>query len=114
MASSAYIIIDLSERMLRLYENDTVRYQFPIAVGKAQTPSPVGNWHIVNKKIIREPSVFGSRWLGLNNPGYGIHGTNVPSLIGTAVSHGCIRMHNADVERLFDAVRVGTPVIISP
>ena len=111
---SVYLVISLSQRRLRLYQNDTVRYTFPIAVGKSQTPSPVGNWYVINKKIIKEPSVFGSRWIGLSNPGYGIHGTNAPELIGTAVSKGCIRMHNADVERIFHAVKIGTPVIITP
>ena len=111
---TTYIMIELSQRRLLFYQNQKAHYTFPIAVGKSQTPSPVGNWHIVNKKIIREPSVFGSRWIGLNNPGYGIHGTNAPHAIGTAVSHGCIRMHNADVEQLFDAVAIGMLVIITP
>ena len=36
----------------------------------------LGNWHIINKKILTDPGPFGTRWMGLNKPGYGIHGTN--------------------------------------
>lgn len=111
---SLYIIISLSKRILQLYQNHNSLYQFPIAIGKQQTPTPTGNWYIINKKILLEPNIFGSRWLGLNNLGYGIHGTNAPNLIGFAVSHGCIRMHNADIEQLFSSVSIGTPVIIVP
>lgn len=109
-----YIVIDLSEHKLFLHQDTVIRFTFPVAVGKSQTPTPIGNWHIVNKKILTEPSIYGSRWLGLNHPGYGIHGTNQPSAIGTDVSHGCIRMYNTDVEQLFEIVAIGTPVIIAP
>ena len=109
-----YIVIELAQRQLSLYQDHKLRYQFPIAIGKSQTPTPVGNWHIINKKILPDSGVFGSRWLGLNRPGYGIHGTNQPNAIGSAVSLGCIRMHNAHVEQLFEAVAIGTPVIITP
>lgn len=58
---------------------------------------------------------LGSRWLGIQRPGvsgYGIHGTNDPDSIGRAVTLGCIRLRNEDVEELFDLVKVGTPVSI--
>lgn len=109
-----YLVIELEQRRLKFFQNGILRYSFPVAIGKTQTPSPIGSWHIINKKILIEPSVFGTRWIGLNNPGYGIHGTNMPESIGTAVSLGCIRMHNADVEKLFEAVSIGMPVIITP
>jgi L,D-transpeptidase-like protein len=53
---------------------------------------------------------IGTRWIGLNQKGYGIHGTDQPSSIGYAKSHGCIRLRNADVERLFERVRTGDVV----
>jgi lipoprotein-anchoring transpeptidase ErfK/SrfK len=53
---------------------------------------------------------LGTRWMGLGYKGYGIHGTNVPSSIGKAASHGCIRMRQHDVEELFALVDVGTTV----
>ena len=48
--------------------------------------------------------------MGLGYKGYGIHGTNRPTSIGKAASHGCIRMRNQDVEELFDLVQVGDEV----
>ena len=55
---------------------------------------------------------LGTRWMGLNAPGVGIHGTDEPTSIGYSESHGCIRMQVPDAEWLFEHVRVGTPVVI--
>jgi len=55
---------------------------------------------------------LGTRWIGLDRKGYGIHGTNQPRSIGHAASHGCIRMSRADLEELFRTVRVGDTVEI--
>src|SRR5690606_5537040 len=87
--------------------------QFPVAVGKPGTPSPIGEWRVVHKSS-NWGGGFGTRWLGLNVPWgiYGIHGTNKPYSIGTAASHGCFRMHNRNVEKLFPEVPQGTPVLI--
>ena len=109
-----YIVIVLNERRLYLYRNHTLYAGFPVAVGKITTPSPVGRWQVINKKILTDPGVFGTRWIGLDNPGYGIHGTNAPEFIGSAVSMGCIRMYNADIEKIFNLVFIGMPVIIKP
>jgi lipoprotein-anchoring transpeptidase ErfK/SrfK len=93
-----------------------------VAVGAASTPSPVGTFTIVNRvthptyyrpgKVVppgpRNP--LGTRWIGLSQKGYGIHGTDAPTSIGYAKSHGCIRLRNADVERLFERVRAGDVV----
>lgn len=114
IAVTDFIVIELDLRRLKFYQNGRLKYTFPIAVGKNHTPSPAGNWYVINKKIMPEPGVFGTRWIGLSNPGYGIHGTNSPDFIGTAISMGCIRMHNADIEKLFPEVSIGTPVIIAP
>jgi lipoprotein-anchoring transpeptidase ErfK/SrfK len=54
----------------------------------------------------------GTRWVGLSQKGYGIHGTNEPGSIGKARSHGCIRMRNRDVEEFFTLVSVGDTVEI--
>ena len=53
---------------------------------------------------------LGTRWIGLNEKGYGIHGTDRPGSIGSAASHGCIRLRNEDVEQLFERVRAGDVV----
>jgi hypothetical protein len=59
----------------------------------------------------RYEGVLGTRRLNLGD-GYGIHGTNKPETVGQAVSHGCVRMRNEDIERLFEMVPVGTPVYL--
>ena len=55
---------------------------------------------------------YGTRWMGLSARGYGIHGTNNPSSIGTKASNGCIQMFNDDVNELYSQVPIGTTVII--
>jgi len=55
---------------------------------------------------------LGTRWLGLSQKGYGIHGTNAPKSVGHAASHGCIRLRNRDMERLFTMLRLGDAVVI--
>lgn len=106
------ITISVRQRQLRLYHAQNQYRIFPVAVGKPQTPTPIGTWQIQNKKILSDSGVFGTHWLGLSNPGYGIHGTNKPEFIGQAVSNGCIRMHNKDIVELFQAVPIGTTVYI--
>ena len=112
LRSASSILIDLNKKQLFFQQPNRPTRTYSIAIGKSSTPSPVGQWQIINKKIISEDSVFGSRWLGLSALGYGIHGTNNPASIGTAVSSGCIRMHNQDIEELFPLVKIGTPVEI--
>lgn len=107
------IVVKIPARLLELHENGKVYKQYRIAVGKSETPSPVGEWLVVWKSY-RPGDVFGTRFLALNVPwgGYGIHGTNQPWSIGRYASHGCIRMQNKDVEELYQWVPVGTPVKI--
>ncbi|NMO94731.1 L,D-transpeptidase [Paenibacillus lemnae] len=107
------IIVDLSNFRLYLLDGDQVEREFPIAVGKMATQTPPGNYTIVNK----EPNPggpYGSYWLGLSKPHYGIHGTNNPASIGRAVSRGCIRMYNEDVNLLASLVPIHTQVTIRP
>lgn len=106
------IEVNVTAKRLTLYQGSQPLYTYPVAIGKSQTPTPLGHWKVVNKKVISEPSVFGSRWIGLSAPSYGIHGTNNPSSIGTAASLGCVRLYNRDVEELFPLVSIGTPVDI--
>lgn len=107
------IIIDTTKRMLTLFNDNEPYHQFPVAVGKHETPTPIGNWKIV-RKATNWGTGFGTRWMGLNVTWgiYGIHGTNKPFSIGGYQSHGCIRMHNKHVEQLYPWVSAGTPVII--
>ena len=107
------IVVNTYSRQLVLYKDGEIYKTFPIAVGKATTKSPVGEWAIISKSK-NWGGGFGSRWLGLNVPWgiYGIHGTNKPGSIGRAASHGCIRMHNNHVEELYDIVPTKTRVKI--
>ncbi|WP_316568987.1 L,D-transpeptidase family protein [Neobacillus sp. YIM B06451] len=106
-----HIDISVKKRTLALFKDGRFVKVYPIAVGKMLTATPTGEFVIVN----RQPNPggpFGVMWLSLSRAGYGIHGTNRPSSIGKAVSHGCVRMHNKDVLELASIVPNGTRVII--
>jgi lipoprotein-anchoring transpeptidase ErfK/SrfK len=116
------IVVSLTDRKLALYEGSRLIKSFEVAVGKSATPSPEGEFVVARR--VANPTWYGpdrivgpgksnpvgTRWIGLSVKGYGIHGTNVPSSIGKAASHGCIRMRNADVEELFELIDVGAIV----
>ncbi len=111
--SHDYVIyIGLDDRILYLLDNDKCIKKYPVAIGKSDSPSPIGFWKVINKG--KWSGGFGDRWLGLNVPWgkYGIHGTNRPGSIGWAASHGCIRMKNKHVIELYELVPHGTPVVI--
>lgn len=116
------IVVSIPDRKLAVVENDQVVETFNVAVGAPNSPSPAGTFTIVNRvanptyyhpgKVIAPgpQNPIGTRWIGLSEKGYGIHGTDQPTSIGYAKSHGCIRLRNADVERLFARVRTGDVV----
>jgi lipoprotein-anchoring transpeptidase ErfK/SrfK len=107
------------------------RHTYPIAVGQPAFPTPTGIYRIVSKQT--NPTWFppdspwaaglgpippgvsnplGTRWMGTSAPGIGIHGTPQSYSIGSAASHGCIRMYIHDAEAVFNQVDIGTPVVI--
>ena len=116
------IIVSIADRRLVVVENNEILAAFRVAVGAPTSPSPVGTFTVINR--VTNPTYYrpgtviapgprnpiGTRWIGLSRKGYGIHGTDEPSSIGYAKSHGCIRLRNADVERLFTQVRDGDVV----
>ena len=118
------VLVSILDRKLAVMEDEDVIATFSIAVGAAASPSPTGEFHIVsrvsNPKYYRPGTVIpsgkdnpvGTRWVGLSQKGYGIHGTNAPRSIGHAASHGCIRLRNRDMEKLFAMLRVGDVVQI--
>ncbi|MBU4304144.1 MAG: L,D-transpeptidase family protein [Candidatus Omnitrophica bacterium] len=123
-AAAFTIAIDKSENTLTLKISAETIKTYPVATG-ADNITPVGEFTITSRlknpvwfhkgEIIQPDNprnALGSRWLGLDNPQYGIHGTIQPDLIGQQVSHGCVRMLNKDVEELFDIVPLGTKVVI--
>ncbi|HEV7674566.1 MAG TPA: L,D-transpeptidase [Candidatus Angelobacter sp.] len=118
------IIISIADRQLAVIDGGQILKTYPIAVGARGTPSPDGDFLIINHAkdpIYRggdteipsgKDNPLGSRWMGLNLQGYGIHGTNVQSSVGKAVSHGCFRMRKQDVEELYTLVQVGDTVMV--
>ena len=106
------IFIEIEDKTLYLLDGNTCVKEYRIASGKSGYPSPLGCWTIIEKGDWGEG--FGGRWLGLDVPWgkYGIHGTRESGSIGTAASHGCIRMFNEDVAELYDLVDIGTEVVI--
>lgn len=100
-----------------------------MAIGKKGWETPTGNYQVI--QMIQNPSwqhpwtdeivpaglnnPLGERWIGFWTDGknyIGFHGTPTESLIGQAVSHGCVRMRNRDIKALFEQVKMGTPVIV--
>ncbi len=127
----ANIVISRANRTLTLYRGARVWRTFRIAVGTSSHPTPRGKFRIISKQ--RNPTwippdspwarglgpvppglgnPLGTRWIGINAPAIGIHGTPASGSIGTAASHGCIRMYINQSEWIFERVSIDTPVLI--
>ncbi len=118
------IDVDLSERRLRLYVSGHVQLTTRAGIGAPGTPTPVGRFYINQILIPSEPdgpfgpaafgvSAFSPTLAGWPQGGpIAIHGTNDPSSIAAAVSHGCIRISDAAAGVLHRLVLAGTPVVI--
>jgi lipoprotein-anchoring transpeptidase ErfK/SrfK len=121
------LVLKLKEKRLYVYRGDKVIKKYPVAIGKKGWETPVGEWQVMEK--IKNPAwtsfktgeVFapgtenplGARWIGFWTDGkdvIGFHGTANVKSIGTAASHGCVRLRNRDVKALFPLVKVGTTV----
>jgi len=119
------IVVDLSQRQLRLYRSGTLAFETPVAVGTSATPTPRGRYFVNERYVLPDASgPFGPNALGISahsnalqhtwvqDGPIGIHGTNEPLSIGQAASHGCIRVANDAMRRLFPLAPAGTPVIV--
>jgi lipoprotein-anchoring transpeptidase ErfK/SrfK len=127
------VVVRLSENRLYLYDGFDLEKTYPVATAMPGFTTPVGTWQIVNKVEnptwvnpaptgwgAGEPATIppgpgnplGTRWMGLDAAGVGMHGTPDAASIGYSASHGCIRMRIPDAEWLFGHVRIGTPVFI--
>jgi L,D-transpeptidase ErfK/SrfK len=138
-AKDTRLLLRLGERRLYLMhgDHDTPVESFPIAVGKNGWETPLGRFRVeemvVDPEFLKlDPSApsrvlkrippgpanpLGERWIGFaHGEGWtvGIHGTPNPELLGQAVSHGCVRMRNADVVRVYERVELGTTVVVEP
>ncbi|MFH1876505.1 MAG: L,D-transpeptidase family protein [Candidatus Omnitrophota bacterium] len=118
------IVVDKSQNLLFLKVRDEVVKTYVVSTGKNNS-SPIGTFTIINKlpnptwfragAVVSADSpenILGSRWMGFNLKGYGIHGTTLPQELGTQVTLGCVRMKNEEVEELYDIVPEGTEVMI--
>ena len=118
------IVVDKSQRQLLLTRDGQFVKLYPVAPGR-ENSTPDGTFKIINrienpvwyKQGVAVPpdspeNILGTRWLGLDKPGYGIHGTDEAAPITEQYSSGCIRMMNADVEELFNIIPIGTEVTI--
>lgn len=119
------VVIDKSQNSLALKADEEIFKVYPVATGKYNS-TPTGTFKIVEK--LKEPdwykegegvipannpeNILGTRWLGLSEPQYGIHGGATTKDLGTQVTNGCIRMTNPDAEELFTILPRGTEVTI--
>jgi lipoprotein-anchoring transpeptidase ErfK/SrfK len=128
----SFITIDRGDFVLRIYQNLKLAKSYPIAVGQQGLETPAGIYHVQDKQVdpwwhVPNSAWAGdlagkvippgpsdplkARWLGIFN-GAGIHGTEDIGSLGSAASHGCVRMSIPDVIDLYDRVQVGTPIFI--
>jgi lipoprotein-anchoring transpeptidase ErfK/SrfK len=129
--STAKLVVDLGDRQVALYQDEKLQVKYPIAIGKQGWETPTGRFkvlHMYQDPVWQHPitgekippgnrNPLGKRWIGFTTQGkllIGFHGTTDYSLLGQAVSHGCLRMRNADITALYRRVEIGTPVIVQP
>nr|MDZ8061589.1 L,D-transpeptidase [Nostoc sp. EkiNYC01] len=130
-ANETQVVVDLSDYRVYIYRLEQVIASYPIGVGKKGWETPTGSFQVIHKQlnpIWRHPitgkvfppgpdSPLGDRWVGFWSDGrnqIGFHGTPDSGQVGTAVSHGCLRMRNPDVRLLYKQVKMGTPVEVRP
>ncbi len=118
------VVVDKSQNTLLLKQNEEVLKIYRVSTG-ANNSTPTGTFRVVNKLLnpvwysagaVVPPdspeNILGSRWLGIDKPGYGIHGTTDPASIGKQVTAGCVRMLNSEAEELYTILPEGTEVTI--
>lgn len=105
------VLVELNSLTLTILVDRKPFRSFPVAIGKLETPSPIGSWKVLSKGYWAKGD---TKWLGLSVPFgiYGIHGTNKPWSIGRRASNGCIRMFNHHIETIYQWVNPGVPVYI--
>ena len=125
------LLLRLSERRVYVMRGDTVETSYPVAVGRAGWETPTGEFEVFHQlenpgwtnpitSEVMPPgpnNPLGDRWIAFwtdGNNSIGFHGTPNRESVGTAASHGCIRMYNEDVRELYDIVSVGTIVAVEP
>ncbi|MCX5696795.1 MAG: L,D-transpeptidase family protein [Candidatus Omnitrophica bacterium] len=118
------ILVDKSQNILMLKSGEEILKTYIVSTG-VNNSTPVGTYKINNKLVnptwfkagaVVAPgsadNLLGTRWLGFDLPGYGIHGTIDPQSLGKQVTQGCVRMANSEVEELYSIVPTGIEVTI--
>jgi lipoprotein-anchoring transpeptidase ErfK/SrfK len=141
-AKAAFIQIRLGDRTLQVFDStNRLLAHFPCSIARHAEKRPVGELHVAvlapNPDYTFNPELFpesaearelktklklppgpnnpvGAAWIGLDLPGYGIHGTPKPEEVGRTESHGCFRLANWNAEYLLQLVKIGTPVRVEP
>ncbi|WP_027407712.1 L,D-transpeptidase [Anoxybacteroides tepidamans] len=127
-ASKPLIIINKAVNQLAFVQNGKIESIYPVATGVTTTLTPEGLFTVKVKAknpYYRKKNIpggapnnpLGTRWIGFDANGtdgrtYGIHGTNNPQSIGKYITQGCVRMHNRNVEALYEKVPTGAKVLI--
>jgi hypothetical protein len=123
VAVETHLVVDLARLRAELLRGGRRVFEAPVGVGRADAPTPPGEFYVRDKLTSFDSSFYGPIAFGTSarsavltdwpNGGYvGIHGTNEPQLIPGRISHGCIRMRNVDILRLARLMPVGTPLTI--
>ncbi|WP_375515529.1 L,D-transpeptidase [uncultured Nostoc sp.] len=128
-----HLLLVLKQRRLYIYQGNVLLASYPVAIGKPKWETPTGKFKVLNmveNPVWENPFVsytqvvpagfqnpLGERWIGFWTDGkdeIGFHGTYQRNSVGKAISHGCVRMYNEDVRKLFKIVTIGTPVTVVP
>lgn len=125
------LVIKLGDRRVYVYHEDQVKQSFPVAIGRDGWETPIGTHRVIQMQhdpVWQHPftgelvppgkdNPLGARWIGFWTDGtnyIGFHGTPNEDSVGQPASHGCVRMYNQDVIKLFEMVRIGTSVEVVP
>jgi lipoprotein-anchoring transpeptidase ErfK/SrfK len=119
------VVVDVSNRKLQLFRRGKLMLETRVAVGASTTPTPLGRYFVNERYVLPDDrGPFGPDALGISahsnvlqhvwvdDGPIGIHGTNEPASLGKAASHGCIRVANPVMRRIFRLAPAGTPVIV--
>lgn len=121
---NGHLLIDRRRLRVTLFRDGRAIFSASVGVGKSSTVTPAGHFYVTEKLVTRGAPAYGPYALGTSAyaptlsewPGggvVGIHGTNEPQLVPGRPSHGCVRMHNADITHLWHAIALGTPIEIT-
>jgi L,D-transpeptidase ErfK/SrfK len=123
------LVLKLSERRVYVYEGETLKSSYPVAIGRPGWETPTGSYEVIG--MLQDPgwtnpftgevvapgpyNPLGDRWIAFWTDGrnyIGFHGTPNPESVGQAASHGCVRMFNHDIRELYEIVSMGTTVVV--